>query len=189
MTNQVDTSSESIEQDWARIVAEHSVDMTAAADSVELLPPVDQPEPSESVSGDAETTGLDFSGQEGVEVVEGGELQPDNSPTLEEKIAMAEMVINGALVFVFDALGGLDIPEDKYARMSRSWAVVIAKRFEGGIFEFMAKYKDELSAAGATMIFIGAVREGVAKKRETSEVKRDEKAAERQEAKADGVQQ
>ncbi len=180
MTNQVDTSQETIEREWARIAAEHQ------AMSVES-----QPEPLEPVTG-GKPEGLDFEGIDGVKVEQGqagtnvvpqGE-QETTGATLEEKIAMAEMVINGGLVFVFDALGGLDIPADKYRRMSHSWAVVIAKRFEGGIFEFMAKYKDELAAVGATFVFIGAVRESARAKREAREAEERSAAVGRQDAKA-----
>lgn len=184
MSNQVDTSPESVENDWARIVNEHKVDMSEGAVELEKLPPVD----SEAVElSSTDQTGLDFEGIDGVDASKAVSLeQPEsvtNDPTMEEKIAMAEMVINGGLVFIFDALGGLDIPEDKYARMSRSWAVVIAKRFDGGIFELMAKYKDELAAAGATFVFIGAVRESARIKREENEQKKSEVAGDRQQEK------
>ena len=167
MSNQVDVSPETIDREWQRIAGEHQVMKSEVAEPSAELPPVG-----------ADNGGLDFDGVEGVTLLDGPVSQEDESgATLEEKIAMAEMVINGGLVFVFDALGGLDIPEDKYSRMARAWAVVISKRFEGGIFEFMAKYKDELTAVGASFVFVGAVREGLKVKREKAETVRTEKAA------------
>ena len=157
MTNQVDTSKETIDREWARIQREHEA----------------TPEPSQSGNGPA----LNFEEVEGVHI-EGSSLpgQPNNAATMEEKIAMAKVVISGALVFVFDALGGLSVPDDKYDRVAHSWAVVIAKRFEGGIFDFLAKYKDEIAAVGATLVFIKAVRIAAEEKAKKEAAERREKA-------------
>jgi uncharacterized glyoxalase superfamily protein PhnB len=145
--NQVDVSAETVEREWARIASEHkALDTTSEP---EALAPVD--------------SGLDFEGVDGVDVLNAE--QPESS-TMEEKVAMAEMAIKSGLLFVFDAIGGLDIPEDKYARMANAWAVVIAKHFEGGIFEFLAKYREEIAALGATFVFVGAVKAGAKVKRE-----------------------
>lgn len=147
MTNQVDISEETIQREWQRIALEHSA----------------QPEQPETASA----AGLNFEGVEGVEVQ--GEHLPapqEAGATLDEKIAIAETVINGALVFAIDALAGIKVGDDKYQRVAHSWAVVIANRFEGGIFDFLASYKDELAAVGASMVFIKAVREGYTIKKE-----------------------
>lgn len=168
MSNQVDVSPETIDREWQRIAGEHQVMKPTTVEPGEELPPID-----------ADNSGLDFEGVDGALLLTGPE-QTEHAPedtSFEDRVVAAEMVINGALVFVFDAMGGLDISNDKYVKMSRAWAVVIAKRFEGGIFEFMAKYKDELTAVGASFVFVGAVREGLKVKREKSEVARTEKAA------------
>lgn len=157
MTNQVDTSQEAVDAEWARIVSDNEV----------------KPE-TETV----EDSGLSFDEQEGVsfnspvssEVVQGGD------DSLDDRIAMAEVIISGALMFAFDSIGGLNIPKDKYKSVSHAWAVVISKRFDGGIFEFMAKYKDELTAVGATLVFVGAVRSGSKEKRKEAEAKKRSQA-------------
>lgn len=139
LVNQVDVSDATVDAEWERIANDHSV----------------SPE-------------LSFEGVEGVEQVAGSApmVVQAADEVMADKVAAAEMVINSALVFVFDALGGLNIDAKQYEKVSHGWAVVIAKRFEGGIFEFMAKYKDELQAAGATILFVGIVRKAVQEKAE-----------------------
>ena len=79
-------------------------------------------------------------------------------------------------VILFDTFGGLELESSKYDAVARPWAVVIVKHFDGGIFEFMAKYKDELAAAWATLVFISAVRaSAAAKKAKEPPVKKPEK--------------
>jgi len=158
MSNQVDTSQEAVDAEWSRIVNENAV----------------EPE-SEAV----EDSGLNFDEQQGVTFnsPSSSENAPNHDDAINEKIAMAEVIISGALMFAFDAIGGLDIQKDKYKSVSHAWAVVISKRFDGGIFEFMAKYKDELAAAGATLMFIGAVRASSKEKRKEAEIKKREAAA------------
>lgn len=150
--NQVDVSQETIDAEWARIGREHSVGS--------------EPE-------------LNFSDVEGVEVVGdagagGGMPAGVVQESFDERVDAAKMVINAALVFAFEALGSLNISSDQYDKVSHGWAVVIAKRFDGGIFDFMARYKDELSALAATVVFLGVVREGYQKK---AEAKRQETIA------------
>lgn len=147
--NQVDVSQSTIDAEWARIASDHEV----------------------------EAQDLSFEGVEGVTQVENSQAVAVQSAdeVMAEKVAAAQMVINSAMVFVFDALGGLNIEAGKYEKVSHAWAVVIAKRFEGGIFDFMAKYKDELQAAGATLLFIGVVREANQKKAEKKRLETIEK--------------
>lgn len=141
--NQVDVSEGTINAEWSRIAEQYSV--------VE----------SSQVSG---KSNLNFDGAEGVEFVEdvGGAVA--TGPSDEEKIAVAQMMINSALVMIVDVLVGVEVPDEKYERVSRTWAVVICKRYRGGIFEFLGRYKEELAAAGATLVFAKVVREGYADK-------------------------
>lgn len=148
MTNQVDLSAEVIDGEWARIMQEHEAGE---------LPKVEKTE-SESIKfGKPQVEADPVAGQ----------LQ------LADKVQSAELVIIGGLRFVFDAIGGLSISDDQYRKMAHAWAVVIAKRFENGIFDFLAKYKDELQAVVATVAFMGAVRAAVQAKRDALEAERE----------------
>ncbi|MGH1438599.1 MAG: hypothetical protein ACRBBR_00700 [Cellvibrionaceae bacterium] len=157
MTNQVDTSQEAVDAEWSRIVNEN-----------EIKPETEAVE--ESGLNFDEHTGIQFNSPASSENVQ------NSDGSLDERIAMAEVVISGALMFAFDAIGGLDIPKEKYKSVSHAWAVVISKRFDGGIFEFMAKYKDELAAMGATLMFVGAVRASSKEKRKEAEAKKRDDA-------------
>lgn len=168
MVNQVDVSQETVEREWARIVQEHQA------------LPVAQPEPEPVAGGDP--SGLNFEGIEGVQIEPG--TMPvsvrDVGPTSEEKIELAKTVIKGALVFGFNGLAGFDIPEDKFDRLAETYAVVIEKHFKGGLFAFLAMYKEELAAAAATLAFIGVVREHAKAKAEREAEKRQSNAEKRQ---------
>lgn len=134
-SNKVDVSEEAIAGEWSRIVNDH--------EAGEI--------PKIETTGDG---GLSFAPKEPPPVMNDG-----------DQIAAAELMIKGALKLVFDTFGGLDLPADKYDAVARPWAVVIVKHFDGGIFEFMAKYKDELGAAWATVVFASALRAGYASKK------------------------
>lgn len=149
MSNQVDLSQEVIEGEWARIMQEHEAGE---------LPKVEQ---------SAEGENLKFEKPRIESDPVAGQLQ------LADKIQSAELVIMGGLRFVFDAIGGLKISDDQYRKMAHAWAVVIAKRFENGIFDFLAKYRDELQAVVATVAFLGAVRAAAQVKREALEAERE----------------
>lgn len=142
--NRVDVSNDAIDSEWSRIVSEH--------EAGEI--------PKVNVSGDGS---INF------------EKKPEVDPGIAaalDQIASAEMIIKGALKLAFDTFGGLDLPAEKYDAVARPWAVVIVKHFDGGIFEFMSKYKDEIAAAWATIVFASAVKAGMvvkAKKFEKSE--------------------
>lgn len=144
--NAVDVSEATVNSEWSRIAEQHDV--------VES----------------SQTTGksnLNFDGVEGVEFSETSDAkQPEKAgATSEEKIAIAQMMINSALVMLVDVLVGVEVPNEKYDRISYAWAVVICKRYKGGILEFLGRYREELTAVGATLVFVKAVREGYAVKK------------------------
>ena len=171
MTNQVDVSQETVASDWERILREH-----------EAVPP----EPDQKAGQGGQGPALDFGGIEGVEV-EGEHLPGKPAEAgFAEKVEMAKKVIASALVMVFDALAGFDIPEDKYDAMAQAWAVVIVKRFPGGIFEFLGKYKDEVMAVWASVIFIKAVRVAAEAKAKKQEEERLAKAQKKHDSKQQG---
>lgn len=138
MTNQVDVSAEIIEGEWARLIEEHE------AGDIPMVEKTDE--------------GMKFQKEPEPEAQK-------NQLNVADKVASAELVILGGLRFVFNAIGGLKISDNDYKKMANAWAVVIAERFEGGIFEFLGKYRAELNAIVATLVFLGAVRAGVAEKR------------------------
>lgn len=133
--NAVDVSQEVIDAEWQRILGEHEVGETPGVNI-------------------GEAGGVSF------EPVQ----QAPSLNDIEEKKRAASLVILGGFKFVFEALGGLKIDESKYKAVADAWGAVIAKHFDGGIFEFMAKYKEELAAVMATISFVGAVRAGIAAK-------------------------
>lgn len=144
-TNQVDVSADAIAAEWDRIVNDHEV---------------------------GEVPKVEASGDGGLKFEKKVEAAPGDLDT-GDKVAAAEMVIRGALAFVCESVAGLDIGNDKYDKVAKAWAVVIVKHFNGGIFEFIAKYKDELAAAAATLVFVKAVRVGIAEKKQNAVVKKE----------------
>lgn len=113
----------------------------------------------------AEEFGLNFDQVEGVEVerpeAPGTGIQPGapDPATDAEKLFAAEMVIRGALKFVVSSLFDLEVPDKRYDELAASMAAVVVKWYRGGIFEFMAKWREELAFGMAMLAFIGAVRE------------------------------
>lgn len=79
---------------------------------------------------------------------------------------MAAAVIKGGLVFAIENVTGLKVDDSHYQNVSESLAVVIVKHFDGGLFEFLAEYKEELAAITAVILFVKAVRVAADKKRE-----------------------
>lgn len=143
-SNKVDVSEGAISTEWERIVSEHEAGKI----------------PKVEIASDG---GLSFAPKEEPPLMDEG-----------DQVAAAEMMIKAALRLVFDTFGGLDIPAEKYNAVARPWAVVIVKHFDGGIFEFMAKYKDELGAAWATIVFASALRAGYAAKKASASEKPEE---------------
>jgi hypothetical protein len=135
--NQVDVSDATIDAEWSRIANDHDVDLSAGA-------------------GD-----LNFDGVEGVSVdVSGGSgvsLQTADD-LMQSKIDMGKTVIKSALEFGLGAIFGLKIEADKYDKVAEAWSIVIAHRYEGGIFEIMAKYEKEINAVVCTAIFAVAIQ-------------------------------
>lgn len=130
----------------------------------------DQQEPENEAPGNgwgdiAAEFGLDFDQVEGVEVERpesvGTGMQPGapDPATDAEKLFAAEMVIRGGLKFVVSSLFDLEVPDRRYDELAKSMAAVIVKWYRGGIFEFMAKWREELAFGMAMLAFVGAVRE------------------------------
>lgn len=144
LVNQVDTSSETVQSEWQRIANEHAVGVGTKNEGKETLV---------------------FDGVEGVEFID--ESSPVQAPSLpfEQRVDMAQVTIQSALIFAVDMIGGVDVSDDQYKKVSRAWAVVICKYFEGGIFEFLGKYKDEVAAVAATIGFVKVVSEAFAAKK------------------------
>jgi len=156
------------------------------------VPPVegqDQQEPENHQPGNgwgdiAEEFGLNFDEVEGVEVerpeTPGTGMQQGHDPATDaEKLFAAEMAIRAALKFVVASLFDLEVPEKRYDELASSTAAVIVKWYKGGIFEFMAKWREELAFCMAMLAFVGAVREAgkVKNAKEVTQEKEEEKAA------------
>ncbi|MEQ3623589.1 MAG: hypothetical protein ABNH42_19735 [Marinobacter sp.] len=135
-------------------------------------PPVegqDQQEPENHQPGNgwgdiAEEFGLNFEEVEGVEVerpeTPGTGMQQGHDPATDaEKLFAAEVAIRAALKFVVASLFDLEVPDKRYDELATSTAAVIVKWYKGGIFEFMAKWREELAFGMAMLAFVGAVRE------------------------------
>ncbi|MBT3309902.1 MAG: hypothetical protein HOL04_02495 [Gammaproteobacteria bacterium] len=114
----------------------------------------------------------------GVRFHEVGDDQPTESTTAVQPIdlEMAIMVISGALSTAVPVLAGVKLDGDTYDHTARCWAVVLEKRFpDGGLFRFLAPYKEELLAGWATITFVGAIREARKEKQKVAALK-EEKA-------------
>lgn len=126
--------------------------------------PDTEPSPWGELAAEA---GLDFEQVEGVDFEPFAEQQQADTQqqaaalaaTDTEKLAAAEVIIRGALKFVVSALYGLDVPDSKYDELAGSTAAVIVKHYRGGIFEFMARWREEIAMVAALMAFVAALRE------------------------------
>lgn len=171
--NQVDVSPEAIEREWAAIDEKYPGLDFSEVEGVEVVDETgdqaggggDEPWNAgvkKPGAGDAQSAG-ESAGKPGPEMP-GNWMEPANlNPN--ETIEMAAMMIQGGLVFAVETIIGVEIPDEKYSKVSERWAVVIYKYFpDGGIMAFIARYREELFAVGATIAFIGAVRTGIIEK-------------------------
>ncbi len=132
-------------------------------------------QPGNSWGDMAQEFGLDFGQVEGVETVEAEQtaMAPVVPPaTDEEKLFAAEAVVLTGLKFVVSTLFDLEVPDKKYEELATSTARVIVKRYKGGIFEFLAAWREELAFCMAMLAFVAATREAV-KVKKAKEVKAD----------------
>ena len=128
--------------------------------------------PDEGWNDIAQEFGLNFEELEGVEFQGGADAERQQQEQAEyqqatdaEKLLAAEMMINGGLRFAIWTIAGLKIPEKHYSESSKSWAAVIVKHFRGGIFEFMARWREELAAIMSMLLLIAAIREAARAKK------------------------
>ncbi|MAX55393.1 MAG: hypothetical protein CL537_07765 [Alcanivoracaceae bacterium] len=125
----------------------------------------------------AQEFGLNFDDVEGVDIQPGPVPEPGtgiqaqpNPATDEEKLFAAEAIVLNGLKFVVSTLFDLEVPDKKYEELATSTARVIVKWYKGGIFEFMAKWREEIAFSMAMLAFIAATREAV-KVKKAKEVK------------------
>ncbi len=152
MTNQVDISPEAIEQEWQML-----------SDQVGISP---EPEPevvAETPPATGSKKGL-FSNMDGVDVdSEDIEITPESMPVVitdDEQIEMATVMISGAISMVLGIFFSIDTNKchDEIQKAARAYAVVITKYYKGGLFEFLAKYKEEIAAVGATIGLVKVIK-------------------------------
>lgn len=147
MTNQVDTSPEAIEQEWQLL-----------SDQAGISP---EPEPESAVS--EAKPGL-FANMDGVDVEsEDIEITPEKMPVIisdDEQIEMAAVIISGGISLVLGIFFSIDTDkcQDEIQKAARAYAVVITKYYKGGLFEFLAKYKEEIAAVGATVGLVKVIK-------------------------------
>lgn len=168
MTNQVDISSEAIAKEWEKLAADHKISLEPeTVEEAEIIS--ETPEPD---TGTGE--GL-FDNMDGVEVETGPVPGPGSvakaTITDDEQIQMARTIIAGGVTFLIKV--GMHLDTDQFKEqiddLAQSYAEVITKYYKGGIFEFLARFKHEIAAIGATIALIGAIRK--AKKLEHREEK------------------
>lgn len=132
--NQVDTSQETIEREWARIEAEYSV--------------ITEPKP--------ETTGENEQAGEGEYI--GKEYSPEEIAAMQS--TMTEFIAGG--VGMAFGVMNIDYVDEKHVtKFAGAWAVVVVKRWpENPIAGFYEEYGDLIAAGSATLVLIGAIRKG-----------------------------
>lgn len=165
MSNQVDTTDEAINREWEAIEEEFGMLPTALQKPEPQTEPTPEkaPEPIRPKQPETDSDGL-FNNMDGVDVEDDRKAPETSMPSMElledEQIAMAKVVIAGGLSFVVTVGMGLDASamSDKIQKVAESYAVVITKYYRGGIFEFLAKFKEEIAAVGATLAFLAAVK-------------------------------
>lgn len=139
--------------------------------------------PDEGWNDIAQEFGLNFEELEGVEFQGSADAERQQQEQAEyqqatdaEKLLAAEMAINGGLRFAVSAIAGLEIPEKRYSETAKAWAALIVKHYRGGIFEFMARWREELAAVMAALAFVAAIREA-AKAKKAKDVTPDDVTA------------
>lgn len=156
MTNLVDTSPEAIAQEWELLAKNSKVKLEPeTVEDAEVI--------SETPADEVKSEGGLFDNMDGVEVEAGPVPLPGDltSPTVteDEQIKMAKTIIAGGLSFLMKVGMNLEPSEFKgqIDDLAQSYAEVITKYYKGGIFEFLARFKEEIAAVGATIALIGAV--------------------------------
>lgn len=139
----------------------------------------------EKIAGEWEKIYIDFDLKEVVEPVEGEHIPGEASEgapeitvlspaEFEEKKAVTKQLISTGLTMAFAMLSVEDIPESITGDFADAWAVVIVKRFpDNPVMEFMDEYGDLISAGGATLVLIGAVRTSKSKAQIKQQIKND----------------
>lgn len=132
--NQVDTSPEKVANEWEKIEIEYNLKFEEVGVDGEHIP----------------------AGEDGEHEPENQELSPEE---FEQKKAITKQLINSGLSMAFVMLKVSDIPDNITEDFAEAWAVVIVKRFpDNPVTDFMDAYGDLISAGGATLVLIGAVR-------------------------------
>lgn len=150
MSNQVDTSPETIGKEWARIESEYEA---FPVDESEDLP---------------------------VGTSENSEEKHYSPEEIAQKEANTSEFIVETLNLGFGTLGGLKVDEGAYKRFGDAWAKVIVKKYpDNPIDAFMEKYRPMLDAMWASFALVGAVREA-AKAKEKEDIPRDQRVEQQQ---------
>lgn len=129
--NQVDVSAEKVESEWEKIAIDFKVPIDDVPDgSVEELS-------GEVVEDEVVLTPEEFA----------------------DKKAVTQKLLSSGLSMAFFMLKVEDIPDSIVEDFTGAWAEVIVNRFpENPVTDFMDAYGDLISAGGATLVLIGAVR-------------------------------
>jgi hypothetical protein len=150
--NQVDTSPEKVESEWRKIERDFNLNPLAGERGGEHIP------------GD----NLESAGEE-LEIIY-------TEQEIAEKKEITKQLINGGLKMAFFMVKVDDIPASVTDDFCQAWAEVIVKRFpDNPVTDFMEAYGDLISAGGATLVLIGAVRTSKTKAQLQEEIKKDMK--------------
>ncbi len=85
------------------------------------------------------------------------EIDPMAEAQKEAEIAMATGVISTSLRFAIGTFSGVSVNEDLTTQAAESYAILIIKYYPGGLFSLLDRYKEEITAATATLILVKAV--------------------------------
>jgi len=132
---------------------------------------------TETVNAEFDAAEMDIGPEENLSEKE--PLPPEPDPLAEAQkaaeIAMATGVITTSLNLVVGMFSGVSVDEKLTHQAAESYAILIIKYFPGGLFSLLDRYKEELTAATATLILVKAIADAKEEKEAKDEAERKAK--------------
>lgn len=94
------------------------------------------------------------------------ETSPQEDAQKEAEILMATGVIATSLNLGLTMFSGVSVNKEVTQQAAESYAILITKYFQGGLFALLDRYKEELAATTATIMLIKAVTDAKAEQEE-----------------------
>lgn len=73
------------------------------------------------------------------------------------EVEMATGMISASLQFCIGGFTGVSVDEEHYKKAGEAYAVLIIKYYPGGIFAFLDRFKEEITAASMTFVLVREV--------------------------------